>query len=245
MYRMHGGGWVVGRHEVDGAENVYAAVNRGIIVASVDYRKAPEHPFPQALDDSYDGLLWCKRNAKLLGINPEKIVLSGSSAGANLAAALALEARDNSISGIRAQVLHFPSVCHPKFFPSDQYEFGSYVQNYSNCVLGTLRMETFLDAYMPNPHPDHRFSPLLAESLTDLPPTLIQCAGADILRDDAYAFAEALKAEDVEVEIHCYPGLPHCFPAILTTASETSQFYERYCEFLEMYKCGPGEKITI
>ncbi|KAI3390701.1 hypothetical protein diail_8812, partial [Diaporthe ilicicola] len=84
MYRMHGGAWCVGRHEVDGAENVYAATNKNIVVVSVDYRLAPEYPFPWPLHDSYDGLLWCKENASLLGVNSEKIVLSGSSAGANL-----------------------------------------------------------------------------------------------------------------------------------------------------------------
>lgn len=84
MYRMHGGAWCVGRHEVDGAENVYAAMNKNIVVVSVDYRLAPEHPFPYPLNDSYDGLLWCKENAHLLGVDPERIIISGSSAGATL-----------------------------------------------------------------------------------------------------------------------------------------------------------------
>ncbi|KAG6354232.1 hypothetical protein INS49_004836 [Diaporthe citri] len=138
MYRMHGGAWCVGRHEVDGAENVYAATNKNIVVVSVDYRLAPEHPFPCPLNDSYDGLLWCKENATLLGVDPERIILSGSSAGANLATALAIECRDNGVTGVIAQVLHFPATCHPKFFPKDTYEFGSYIQNCENPVLSTL-----------------------------------------------------------------------------------------------------------
>ncbi len=71
---------------------------------------------------------------------------------------------------------------------------------------------------------------------------VIQCAGVDILRDDAFAFAEALEAANVQVEIFCYPGVPHCFPAILTTVSETSKFYERYCEFLERHTNRRGEE---
>ena len=71
---------------------------------------------------------------------------------------------------------------------------------------------------------------------------VIQSAGVDIFRDDAFAFGEALEAADVEVEICCYPGVPHCFPAILTTISETSKFYERYCEFLKRHTRGREEE---
>ncbi|RYP41235.1 hypothetical protein DL769_011609 [Monosporascus sp. CRB-8-3] len=235
VYRMHGSGWCVGSHEVDGAENVYAAVNTNIVVISVKYRKAPEHPFPTGFYDSYDGLLWCKNNAKALGINPEKIILAGSSAGANLAAALALEIRDNGITGIVAQILHFPAACHPKFSPRDKYEFGSYAQNSDDCVLSVLRYEAFLDAYLPDPEPDHRHSPLLASSFKDLPPALIQFAGLDILRDDAFAYAEALETAGVDVKIYGYKGVPHGFPGYLLAIPETAEFYERYNTFLK--KC--------
>ncbi|KAI8258750.1 hypothetical protein K4K58_003135 [Colletotrichum sp. SAR11_239] len=121
MYRMHGGGWCVGRHEVDGAENVYAATNKNIVVVS--------------------------------------------------AAALAIECRDNGITGVIAQVLHFPIICHPKFFPREKYEYGSYIQNNDNPVISALAMEGALDAYLPKPTPDHRHSPILAKSLKDLPRT--------------------------------------------------------------------------
>ncbi|KAI2775229.1 alpha/beta hydrolase fold-domain-containing protein [Daldinia loculata] len=235
VYRMHGGGFVVGRHEVDGAENVYAATNPNIVVVSVDYRLAPEFPFPRPVEDCYDGLLWCKKNAKSLGINPEKIIVAGSSAGGNLAPVVAIMARENGITGIIAQVLHFPAVCHPKFFPRDEYEYGSYIQNSENPVLSTLRMEAFLRAYNPNPKPDYRHSPLLAESLTNLPPALIQCAGYDILRDDAFAYAEALQAAGVDVEIYGYQGVPHCFPAVIPTHPSTSVFYKRFNSFLKKH----------
>ncbi|KAI2631419.1 alpha/beta-hydrolase [Hypomontagnella submonticulosa] len=235
VYRMHGGGHVVGGHEVDGAENVYAATNPNIVVVSVDYRLAPEFPFPTQVEDCYDGLLWCKENSKNLGINPERIIVAGSSAGANLAAVMAIMARDNGITGIIAQILHFPPVCHPKFFPRDKYEYGSYIQNAENCVLSVRRLEAFLDAYNPDSKPDYRHSPLLAESLADLPPALIQCAGVDILRDEAFAYAEALQAAGVDVEIHGYGGVPHCFPAVIMTHPLTPKFYERYNDFLRRH----------
>ncbi|KAI1311238.1 alpha/beta hydrolase fold-domain-containing protein [Xylaria venustula] len=235
VYRMHGGGFCVGRHEVDGAENVYAATNPDIVVVSVDYRLAPENPFPKPLEDSYDGLLWCKKNAKILGINPEKIIVAGSSAGANLAAVLSIMTRDDGISGIIAQVLHFPSSCHPKFLPHDRYEFGSYIQNADNCVLSLNKFEVFLDCYIPDPTPDYRHSPLLTPSLAGLPPALIQSAGVDIFRDGGFAYADALKAAGVDTEAHCYGGVPHCFPAVISTHPQTPVFYERYNAFLKKH----------
>ncbi|KAK7989882.1 hypothetical protein PG989_010197 [Apiospora arundinis] len=248
MLRMHGGGWCVGGHEADGAENVYAAVHTNIVVISVDYRLAPEHPAPQALYDSFDALLWCKENAAKLGVNPERIIVAGSSAGANLAAAVALEARDQGITGIVAQVLHFPQMCHPKLFPKDRYEFGSYIQNANASVFGLIRDECFLDAYVPDTSaPDARKHwPLLADSHRELPPSayvlhicpailFIQCGGSDVLRDDSFAYAEALEAAGVDVEIHAYPGLPHCFASVVPTLSDTQEFYKRYDAFLDRH----------
>ncbi|RGP73562.1 ab hydrolase superfamily [Fusarium longipes] len=244
MYRMHGGGWCIGRHEVDGIENVYAAINPNIVVVSVDYRKAPEHPFPTPNNDCYDGLIWCKKNSERLGVDPEQIIVGGGSAGAQLATSLALNCLRDGITGLIAQVLHFPATCHPKFFPKDKYEFGSYMQNHDDATLSTLSMETFYDAYTPNPEPDYRHSPLLADSFKGLPPTLIQCAGADPLRDDAFAYAESLEEAGIKVEFHCYGGLPHWFPVVLPHAKETSQFFQRYNNFLAIYtKAGRDAKL--
>ncbi|KAL6921068.1 hypothetical protein FSHL1_005040 [Fusarium sambucinum] len=235
MYRMHGGGWCLGRHEVDGIENVYAAMNPDIVVVSVDYRKAPEHPFPTPYNDCYDGLIWCKSNPDKLGIDPERIILSGGSAGGQLAASLTLNSLIDGITGVIAQVLHFPASCHPKFFPRDRYEYGSYIQNHDDAILSALGMDTFYDAYTPEVKPDYRHSPLLADSFKDLPPTLIQCAGVDPLRDDSFALAEAMKNDGVQVEIHCYAGLPHWFHVVLPSATETSQLLQRYTDFLEKH----------
>ena len=87
------------------------------------------------------------------------------------AAALTIEAREKAITGVLAQVLHFPIICHPKFFPKEKYEFGSYIQNRINAVVGAAAMERCLDAYIPDAQPDKRHSPLLADSHQGLPPT--------------------------------------------------------------------------
>ncbi|KAK8087885.1 hypothetical protein PG997_002846 [Apiospora hydei] len=225
-------GWCVGGHETDGAENVYAAVDHNIVVVSVDYRLAPEHPAPQQLHDSFDALLWCIENADKLGVSPEKIVVAGNSAGGSLAAGVAIEARNHGITGIVAQILNFPQVCHPKFFPKDRY-----IQNAKASVLTLAMDECFLDACVPDlSAPDARSHwPLLAESHRELPPALIQCGGNDVLRDDAFAYAEALEAAGVDVEIHAYPGLPHCFAMVVPTLSDTQEFYKRYNAFLDKH----------
>ncbi|CAI6094598.1 unnamed protein product [Clonostachys chloroleuca] len=232
ILRLHGGGWMVGCHETDGEENAQAAANHNVVVASVNYRMAPEFPFPQPLYDAYDALVWCKANAEKLGVNPERIILAGGSAGANLTAALALLARDNGITGILAQILHFPIICHPKFFPRDKYEFGSYMQNANASVLDAIKMEMALDTYIPDAKPDFRHSPILAESHKGLPPLLLQCAGLDPLRDEAIAYAEVVQEAGVEVEHYAYQGLPHHFHTVVPTVPECKPFYARYHAFL-------------
>lgn len=97
--------------------------------------------------------------------------LSAAKPSPRQAAVLALEARDLGVSGIIAQVLHFPILCHPRFFPKEKYEFGSYIQNREDPILSAASMESVLDAYIPDATPDHRHSPLLAKSLEGLPPT--------------------------------------------------------------------------
>ncbi|KAM5341935.1 hypothetical protein ACJ41O_014966 [Fusarium nematophilum] len=159
----------------------------------------PEHPFPQPLHDSHDELLWCKKNAKALGVSPEKIILSGSSAGANLAAAIAPETMVSLASSPKC----FTSLqsATRNSSPRKSTSLASHIKNSDNCALTTLMMEVALDACMPHPEPDYRHSPLLADSPDGLPPAFVQCAGVDILCDDAFAYAEALQAADVEVKV--------------------------------------------
>ncbi|KAF5608489.1 AB hydrolase superfamily [Fusarium subglutinans] len=195
MYRMHGGGWCLGRHEVDGVDNVYAATNTGIIVIYgrvANGSRAPEHPFPTPINDCYDGLIWCKKNADKLGVDPEKIIISGGSAGGQL-------------------------VNPPLYFTYGQQ---------SDNLAGSFARSRLRQ---------RRHSPLLSESFKGLPPTLIQCGGTDVLRDDSFAYADALKKDGVDVELHCYAGLPHWFPVVLPQTSQSVHFYERYNNFLARY----------
>ncbi len=174
VLRMHGGGWAIGWHGTEALENLHAAAHPNVVLVSIDYRLAPEHPFPTPLNDCIDAFKWVKANAAKLNINPEKIVLLGGSAGSNLALALALTARDEGTSGIIAMMLDWPTGAHPKFFQQlrdrDGYELESYVQNHDATITNATIMEFFLDVYTPDVQPDVRHSPLLADSFKGLPP---------------------------------------------------------------------------
>ncbi|KAI9874523.1 MAG: hypothetical protein M1830_009649 [Pleopsidium flavum] len=207
----HGGGWVVGSHDIEEGMNRYVAAKNNAIVVSVDYRMAPEFPYPYAINDCFDVLQWCKANARSLGIDPERIIVGGGSAGGNIAAVLSQKARDDGVSGITGQVLNIPVTCHPKHFPTKKYEYGSYEQNKDAPVIDVPRMTWFWDQYLPNAEPEIYASPLLAKSLKGLPPAIVQVAGLDPLRDEGLAYADAMKEAGVHVTLKVYPGLPHGF----------------------------------
>ena len=112
----------------------------------------------------------CKANAKALGIDPDRIVVAGGSAGGNLAAVLAQVARDEGDSGIIGQVLNGPVTCHPKYFPKEKFEYTSWEQNKDASILPVTAMMKCWNSYLPNAEPTPRASPLLAESFLNLPP---------------------------------------------------------------------------
>ncbi|KAF3808849.1 AB hydrolase superfamily protein B1A11.02 [Colletotrichum gloeosporioides] len=255
--RFHGGGWVVGGHMTEEPENLMLAGLGNVVVVSVDYRTAPEHKFPIPLNDCLDATKWvpppqssipltkpatnhrqCKSNASTLGIDPEKILLLGSSGGANIAIVTALRMRAEGVSGLLGQVLAFPVTCHPALMPSDKYELASYQQCHDAAIVDARKMEFFWDAYLPGPpggvEPRAWHSPLLAAEggLKGLPPVLMQVAGADPLRDEAIAFAERLQEEGVTTELHTYQGMPHCF-YMFEGHQSTTEYYSRVIGFVK------------
>ncbi|PGH28273.1 hypothetical protein AJ80_00164 [Polytolypa hystricis UAMH7299] len=242
IFRMHGGGWVVGCHETEEPENRLLGSLPNVVVVSVHYRMAPEFPFPTAPEDCFDVLQWCKLNAEGLGIDPEKLILAGCSAGANLAAVVSIMARDAGLSGIIGQHLAIPVTCHPKLFSHvpdrDSFELLSWVQNHDAALVDARRMEVFWDLYLGlDLAPDPRHSPLLCKQLKGLPPTLLQIAGRDPLRDEGIAYGEALQAAGVSTEIIVHSGLPHGFSGFIHTR-EANNYYERLVEFVK--KCALG-----
>ncbi|OQU94867.1 hypothetical protein CLAIMM_01156 isoform 2 [Cladophialophora immunda] len=171
MLVAHGGGWMMGDHAVEEGVCRYTAKETGAVVASVDYRLAPKHRFPQQVNDYYDAFIWCKANASALGIDPSMIITCGSSAGGNMAAVLPIMARDQNEGGIIGQLLNSPVLCHPKYFPRDKgYEYNSFRQNKNSSILGEENMLNCWAEYYPDTGPDVYANPLLVESVEGLPP---------------------------------------------------------------------------
>lgn len=199
---LHGGGWVLGGLEVGDAVSRRMAVASGAMVVSIDYRLAPEHPFPTPVDDAFEALCWVSATFDTRG----GLVLVGDSSGGNLAAVCALRARDSGGPRIDLQVLVYPVTDHD-FTTSSYREHGDC--GYS---LGRAEMEWFWSLYadpVQRRHPDA--SPLRARKLAGLPPALIMVAGFDPLLDDSLAYAARLEREHVEVEVVRFDDMLHGF----------------------------------
>jgi acetyl esterase len=197
---FHGGGWVIGSPEADDAIARTLAKASGALVVNADYRHGPEAPFPAATDDSFDVVRWVADELA----DGRPLVVSGSSAGANLATVAALRARDQGGPEIAFQVLIYPVTDH-------DFTNGSYTEYATQVPLGRAEMEWYWGHYAPDvrdrdsPHA----SPLRAESLAGLPPAYLTVAGADPLHDEGVAYAEALEAAGVAVTLRDDPGITH------------------------------------
>lgn len=203
----HGGGWVVGSLDTSDNQCRMLSNRASAAVVSVDYRLAPEHPFPAALEDSYTALEWVSRNAESLGVDPSHIAVGGGSAGGNLAAAVALMARDRGGPRIAYQVMIYPATNLVDFSTASHRSFA---EGYG---LTGEHVEFFRDSYLPEAadRKSPYASPLLAESLKGLPPAIVITAGFDVLRDEGIAYAERLEAVGVPTVRAHYPSMIHGF----------------------------------
>lgn len=202
---MHGGAWMEGSPETHWDNAVAVAAHCRATVFSIDYGLTPEHPFPIAINQCIAVGHWVHANAGKLGIDAARIGLWGDSAGANLAASLAIALRDAGI-GLRAQVLIYPVVA----FDHDR---PSYRENANGPVIIVSTMDFVDGLYCRRPEHklDPRAAPLLASDHSRLAPAMIAVAQYDPLRDDGYAYAEKLRAAGVEVRVNDGVGLTHAF----------------------------------
>ena len=203
----HGGGHVIGSLDTHDlvARNLCAGAEA--LVASVDYRMGPEHRFPAAVEDSFAALKWVHANAKELGADPDRLGVHGDSAGANLAAVVALMARDAGSPRLRLQSLVYPVADYR--LVGDSYD--KYTQGYG--LLTRESMVWFRNHYLHSPKDaeDWRASPINAPSLGDVAPAIVITAECDVLHDDGERYAEALRRAGVPVEYKEYPGMIHGF----------------------------------
>src|SRR6185437_9021565 len=202
---FHGGGWVIGNLETHDVVCRKLAHEGELIVISVDYRLAPEHRFPAAVDDAIAATSWIAANAKQLGIDPARLIVGGDSAGGNLAAVVSLHARDNGGPKIAGQVLVYPATEFARTHASHREPETSILLTHS--VIGW-----FADHYMGDAdRSDWRASPARAKTLRGLPPAYVLTAGADPLRDEGDEYAARLKKAGVPVAYKHFPGQFHGF----------------------------------
>ena len=201
---FHGGGWVMGDLDVFDAPLRALTNAANTIVVSVDYRLAPEYKFPTAVNDCCAAVKWVAANARALGADADHIAVGGESAGGNLAAVVALMARDHAFPRLHYQVLIYPVTDISREYPSKS-KFDGY-------FIGREDMRYFENHYLRTEEDRQNIhvSPLLAE-LHDLPPALVITAGFDPLHDEGAAYARRLKEAGVEVTYYCYEDMIHGF----------------------------------
>jgi acetyl esterase len=203
----HGGGHVIGSldtHDLIARNLCHGAA---ALVASIDYRMGPEHKFPAAVEDSFAALEWLHSNAGSLGADSGRLGVHGDSAGGNLAAVVALLARDRGGPPLRLQSLVYPVTDYTLCAPSYQ----TYAEGYG--LLTRAAMQWFQLHYLRRPADaeDWRASPLRATRLAGVAPAIVVTAECDVLHDDGANYAEALRRAGVPVEYREYPGMVHAF----------------------------------
>jgi acetyl esterase len=200
---LHGGGWVICDLDTHDAMCRLLAVRSGCRVIAVDYRLAPEHPFPAPLDDCWDALQWVAGE-----YSDGPVILGGDSAGGNMAAVCALRARDRGGPDLALQILVYPATDHDSTKPS-YLEHGSGPETF----LTLEDMNWFRAHYLPDPdtHTDPEAAPLRASDLSGLPPAIVLTAEYDPLRDEGIAYAQRLRDAGVSVTQHHYDDMIHAF----------------------------------
>lgn len=211
---LHGGGFVAGDLDTEDLRCVRLAHDGGCIVVSVEYRLAPEHRYPAALDDAYAVLGWAAGSASALGIDPRRLGVVGASSGGNLAAATALLARDRGGPPVAFQLLVYPTLDDRRQTASQQF-VGTPMVDGADC-------ERCWDYYLGDDRGDVSAyaAPGRAADLGGLPPTYVMTAELDPLRDEGIEFATRLLAAGVSVDLHQFAGAFHGFDLFPTAISQ-------------------------
>ena len=212
---IHGGGFVIGSVEAEHAGAVMTAANLGAVLVSVDYRLAPEHPYPAGLHDCYAALTFLHAEASALGVDPERVALLGTSAGGGLAAATALLARDRGGLPVCFQMLHIPELDDRLETPSMRTFVDSPLWNRP---LAVKSWEFYLGALAGKDDVPVYAAPARATDLAGLPPAYVSTAENDPLRDEGIAYALGMLQAGVSVELHQFPGTFHGSALVPTAA---------------------------
>ncbi|MFZ3561451.1 MULTISPECIES: alpha/beta hydrolase [unclassified Streptomyces] len=208
IYHTHGGGMIAGDRFSVLVHVLPWVVEHDAVLVTVDYRLAPEHPDPYPVEDCYAGLLWTAEHAREIGMDPDRLIIAGQSAGGGLAAGTALLARDRQGPALAGQVLIYPmlddrneTVSSAQFDGVGVWDRGSNVMGWT-ALLGERRGTDDVSIYA---------APARATDLSGLPPAFIDCGSAEVFRDEDVAYASALWNAGVQAELHVWPGGFHGF----------------------------------
>jgi acetyl esterase/lipase len=223
---LHGGGFIAGDLDTEDGRCVHLALGSGCVVVSVDYRLAPEHPFPAPVEDCYAALGWVTSVADELGVDRALVGVGGGSAGGNLAAAVALMARDRGGPAVAFQLLIYPALDDRCISASASF-VGTPI------VDGSALRKTWGYYLGDNPGPVSPYAaPARAEDLGGLPPAYVMTAELDPLRDEGIEYAVRLLAAGVSVELHQFPGAFHAFDTMSSRISRRA--LQEQVEWLRM-----------
>jgi acetyl esterase/lipase len=227
LYWMHGGGLVMGWAKGDDARFESWCQTHQMVAVSVEYRLAPETPYPGPLEDCYRGLRFIQQHAVDLGIDPAQIGIGGSSAGGGLAAGLALLARDRGEIEIQFQLLFYPMIDDRRTTPSASWDVPVWPPQ-SN----TFGWTSYLPDVVGGPDVPGYAAAARATDLTGLPNTLLIVGGLDGFVDEDVAFASRLNQAGVSTELHVYPGGPHAFDVFAPYAALSKRATRDVAEWL-------------
>ncbi|MBO1753471.1 alpha/beta hydrolase [Actinotalea sp. BY-33] len=207
---FHGGGYMFGHIDLfDGPVSRYVSAS-GVPMLSVEYRRAPEHPYPTPLEDAYVALLWLHEHAAELGVDPARVGVMGDSAGGGLAAALSILARDRGGPAIARQILIMPML-EDRPTARDTHIQPYLIWSYEDSLTA---WPALLGESAGGPDVPVTAAPARLEDATGLPPAYVEVGQLDLFRDEDIAYATTLSRAGVPVELHVHPGAPHEFDAI-------------------------------
>lgn len=221
LYWIHGGGTMSGLPEQEDSTLYQLALDLDCVITSVNYRLAPEHPFPNPLNDCYEGLEHVVNNASQFAIDPSKVAVGGGSAGGLLSTSVAIRARNEQGPKIVLQVLQYPMVdnrcqtdSHKEITDLGVWDSG--MNQYAfQCYLRDVPKTDYVKAI-----------PALMPDLSDLPDAFIAVGTLDCLRDESITYAQQLAVAGVKVELHIYPGMVHVFDSIAPEIKASQDFWQ-------------------
>ena len=228
LLHIHGGGYVTGSAAHAEPQLRELAKRFNSVVVSVEYRLAPEHPFPAALFDCFSALQWLHNEADTLNVDADKIVVFGESAGGGLATGLSLYARDHSEFRIAQQILLYPMLDHNNIAPASEDHQDGIIWNRANNKFGWA-------AYIGTGVDDSMLpyaSPSRAQDVSGLPPTYVCVGDIDLFYKESCSFVEQLQASSVTAELDVYPGAYHAFQVVMAEAKVSQKCLKKLDDVL-------------